>query len=272
MVSLTQMANSASNAQNFSYAETLYVKILPLCPEVYGEESTETLDAMTGLCRALVFQNKTEQGIELGQEALELSIRLNGREHPDTLRINRNLLTAYSHTSMSIDLLTSKTEEALEDHLRILPWDNRGTLVLMNNLADIYLGEFKIIKAENIKLEELAVRKRISGESDFYYLENKVTLAQIYYEAGEYEMADEVSRFILSRLEPSRSDTGSYLFTKILHGCVLSHLGLKRAGEESIKIGSDGLFKKNSLLMDDACSILFRHYISLGQYDRVQSL
>ncbi len=96
--------------------------------------------------------------------ALRDGERLEGADHPDTLKSVNNL--AYVYERQGRDQQTEPLYlRALEARERMLGADHPETLSSVNNLADLYLKQGRYGEAEPLYLRALRGAKRILGES-----------------------------------------------------------------------------------------------------------
>lgn len=135
---------------------------------------------------------------EYARQAVELSKKLNGEDHPYSLTLMNNLALAYS--------ALGEYEKACELHgitlgkrKEVLGENHRDTLISMNNLALVYseIGEYE--KALEFFSTVVEKEKLIFGDNNSETLISMDNLALTYSYLGEYQKAFEIQKEVLEK-------------------------------------------------------------------------
>ena len=134
------------------------------------------------------------------QQAVELSTKNFGPEHPNTLMLRHNLALAYSRLG---DYAKAKElyEQALEIQERFLGPEHPVTLTLRNNLANAYIKLGDYAKAKDLYKQTLKVQERVLGPEHPDTLTSRNNLANAYNELGDYANAKELFEEVLKAQE-----------------------------------------------------------------------
>lgn len=129
-------------------------------------------------------------------QCVDITRRMTGEEHPDTLARMGNLAVTYRSQG--------RFKEAEELELQVLEMDKRElgeehpqTLKSMNNLAATYWKQGRFREAEELGLQVLDIRKRVLGEEHPQTLMSINNLATTYCNQGRYKEAEELGLQVL---------------------------------------------------------------------------
>jgi len=179
-MSMSNLGNAYLSASYPSKAIPCFEQALALGRRVRGRVDPQTIEAMIGLASAYKAESRTDEAINLYEEALEAyrslgdevqamgarlnlagafdsagrteeaillyeraltdCVRLLGEDHPDTLLTINNLAAAY-RSAGAIDESISMLERVTVASVEVLGADHPNTLKVMYNLAD---GYFKV--------------------------------------------------------------------------------------------------------------------------------
>jgi eukaryotic-like serine/threonine-protein kinase len=123
------------------------------------------------------------------ERAVDLSRRVLGPEHPDTLTATNNLAMIYRDQGKypAAEALESRT---LEARRRVLGPEHPDTLTSMNNLAIIYDNEGKYAQSEALASQTLEIRRRVLGPEHPDTLPSMSILAAAYNNEGKFPQAE----------------------------------------------------------------------------------
>ncbi|KAI5816960.1 hypothetical protein BZA77DRAFT_46327 [Pyronema omphalodes] len=150
-----------------------------------GEESDESLGAMTNVASMLRLLGRLKDAQKLQEKVFEVRRRKLGEEHPDTLHIMIHLATTYREMGGRLKEVQELEEKVLEVRRRTLGEEHPDTLTSMHNLALTYAemgGRLKEVQELEEKI--LKVRRRTLGEEHPYTLGSMNNLALTYQEIG----------------------------------------------------------------------------------------
>jgi tetratricopeptide (TPR) repeat protein len=136
--------------------------------------------------------------MRLWQKEANMSKRMLGSEHVDTLTSMDNLALTYQDLG-EYQKAEGLHLQVLEARKRVLGPEHGHTLISMNNLAKTYhdLGEYQ--KAEGLHLQVLEARKRVLGPEHVATLTSMNNLAGAYQHLGEYQKAEGLHLQVLER-------------------------------------------------------------------------
>jgi tetratricopeptide (TPR) repeat protein len=177
----------------YDVSRNLYEQVLRACRRLLGEEHPDTLTAMNNLAQTVKAQGDLgtlyAQGDLAGarglqEQVLEVSHRLLGEEHPDTLRAMGNLAGTLKAQG---DLAGARglEEQVLEVRRRLLGEVHPDTLTAMNNLAQTLKALGDHLGARGLEEQVLEVRRRILGEEHPDTLKAMGNLAGTLYAQGD---------------------------------------------------------------------------------------
>jgi tetratricopeptide (TPR) repeat protein len=127
----------------------------------------------------------------LSLEAVDVSKRVRGEEHQDTLKNMSNLAT--THTRLRQWKEAEKLDnQVMEVRKRIYGEEDPETLRSVRNLAATYsrMGRWK--EAEGLQVQVMEMCKRVLGDEHMDTLKNMSKLASSYYRMGRFEEAEEL--------------------------------------------------------------------------------
>ena len=101
--------------------------------------------------------------IESGNFGLDVSRRVLGEEHPDTL-ISMNTLAATLGAQGDLSGARKFQEQVVEVSRRVLSEEHTDTLTAMNNLAKTLWSQGDLPSARKIEEQVLAIRRRVMGK------------------------------------------------------------------------------------------------------------
>ena len=127
----------------------------------------------------------------------DLSSRVLGQEHPDTLTSQANLASTYRHQGQwneaeDLDL------RVLETAIRVLGEEHPFTLSIRNNLVTTYCCQGRWKQAERLGIQAMEINERVLGMEHPHTLASMVNLADIYENQGRWKQAE---RFGIQAME-----------------------------------------------------------------------
>jgi tetratricopeptide (TPR) repeat protein len=133
---------------------------------------------------------KTER---LEVQAIEMTKRVLGEEHPVTLAKLGNLASTYIDQGRSKEEAEELQVKVMEVRKRVLGEEHRSTLISMGELALSYskLGRWQ--QAEELNVKVVEIRKRVLGEEHPDTLTGMANLALTYSKQGRWKEAEELS-------------------------------------------------------------------------------
>ncbi|KAK3341084.1 hypothetical protein B0T25DRAFT_329824 [Lasiosphaeria hispida] len=136
---------------------------------------------------------KYQEAEQMHQQALQLSEKVSGQEHPDTLTSMNNLALVLRGQG--------KYQEAEQMHRRalqlrekVLGQEHPDTLTSMNNLALVLQSQGKYQEAEQMHRQALQLREKVSGQEHPDTLASMNNLALVLQSQGKYQEAERMHR------------------------------------------------------------------------------
>ncbi|WP_258037295.1 MULTISPECIES: tetratricopeptide repeat protein [unclassified Streptomyces] len=130
----------------------------------------------------------------------QISERLLGADHPDTLTTRSNLASSYSDAGRTQEAIELQ-EWVLADEERLLGADHPDTLTTRSNLASSYSDAGRTQEAIELKERVLAERERVLGTDHPDTLTTRTNLAISYRDAGRAREALELGERVLAERE-----------------------------------------------------------------------
>ena len=131
------------------------------------------------------------EAVNLSEMAMEVSKKIFGQEHRETLRFISMAGLAYA--------LGGRWKEAEELRVRVteirkrvLGDEHPETLISMANLASTYINQGRWKEAEELQIEQITIMKRVLGEQHPDMLIGMANLASIYRDQGRWKEAEEL--------------------------------------------------------------------------------
>jgi tetratricopeptide (TPR) repeat protein len=170
MKSLKQWALLLYNAGWYAYergraddAEKMSMLSKNVRSDVLGEESAKTLASMSLVGRVMTkFRSKYEEAEVIERQVLKTSIKVLGREHPDTLNSIMSIGSLLRKQGKSKEEEEIKKRE-LTTKLRVLGHTHPGTLTAKNNLGLMLMDQGKYEEGEAMYKQILAISQKVHG-------------------------------------------------------------------------------------------------------------
>ncbi|KAG7057611.1 kinesin light chain [Colletotrichum scovillei] len=180
-------------------AEKHLRRALELQRAVFGQNHPETLQLTSALASNIVYQDRSEEGIELLLPTLEVQRRLLIKIHRQVLDTRRHLAFAYMKQKRH-----KEAEKLLLETLEI--WegggnDKRGASRALSQLADVYFKQGRYVEAEQLQLRLLEGNRKLLGEDSEATLWTRERLGRTYQRQGRLSEAVDM---ILQALVRSR--------------------------------------------------------------------
>ncbi|KAK4653773.1 hypothetical protein QC762_0087050 [Podospora pseudocomata] len=165
---------------------------------------TDDEEATTGLLSKVgeSFRNlgKYEEAEQMHRQALQLSEKVLGKEHPHTLGSMNNLaLVLYSQGKY--EEAEQIHQQALQLREKVLGKEHPDTLGSMNNLALVLYSQGKYEEVEQIHRQLLQLSEKVLGKEHPDTLGSMNNLALVLYSQGKYEEAEQIHRQALQLRE-----------------------------------------------------------------------
>ncbi len=154
-------AHAQERAQ-YRSAELLLQQSIPICQQVLGFESPQTVQSLNYLGETYHEQGKYEQAEPLFQQALAIHEHLFGAEHPRTATSINNL-AVLSYYQGKYEQAEPLYRRALAIRERVLGFEHQETAESLNNLANFYHHEGKNDQAELLYQRALLIAERVLG-------------------------------------------------------------------------------------------------------------
>ncbi len=170
-------------------AELLLRQSIPICEQVWGLNSPQTVQSVNYLGETYHEQGKYEQAEPLLQQALAIHQRLFGPEHPRTATSVNNLavLAFYQGKYEQAEPLYQR---ALAIRERVLGVEHQDTAESLNNLANFYHRQGKNDQAELFYQRTLQIAEHVLGPDRPFTALVLHNLARLYSDEHRYVEAE----------------------------------------------------------------------------------
>ncbi|KAF8246581.1 TPR-like protein [Wilcoxina mikolae CBS 423.85] len=167
----------------------VYLPHASVFKSVCGQEHRDTLISMVNLASTYRCQGWWKEAEELGVLVTEMSKRVQGQEHPETL-ISMNLALTYEHQGQWKEVEALQLQ-VLEARKRVLGNERPNTLISINNLASTYEKQGRLKdEVEVLQLQLLEAKRRVLDQEHPGTLATMVNLASIYKSQGRWKEAE----------------------------------------------------------------------------------
>ncbi|RYP50199.1 hypothetical protein DL768_004220 [Monosporascus sp. mg162] len=169
---------------------------------LYGTAHSDTLGALLKLGEVLIDQGRMEQlasiywiqgrwkeAESLQVQVMEMSRRILGKEHPDTLNSIRNLALIYQSQGR-LKEAESLEVQMMEMSIRVLGKEHPHTLASILNLASTYQSQGRLKEAESLEVQVMEMSIRILGKEHPHTLYSMSYLASTYRSQGRLKEAE----------------------------------------------------------------------------------
>ncbi|KAL2036638.1 hypothetical protein N7G274_010664 [Stereocaulon virgatum] len=160
---------------------------------------------------ALVFSEagRWKEAEELRVQVVEITKRVLGQEHPETLTSMSNLASTYRNQGRWKEAEQLEVQVA-EIRKRVLGQEHPETLTSMSNLASTYRNQGRWKEAEQLEVQVAEISKRVLGQEHPGTLTSMSNLASTYWNQGRWKEAEElgvqvveISKRVLGQEHPS---------------------------------------------------------------------
>ncbi len=177
-------------------------------PAAYGQ-SSELVDAYYR-AGALFAEGHYQEALPFAQEALRLSEREYGPDHPATATMLTTLAKIY-HAQDKYAEAEPLFERALA--IREVSGSYPGLARTLNNMAQLYFKQGRYAEAEPLIKRSLAIREKALGSENNYVAGGLNNLAAAYEHQGKYAAAEPLYRRSLAMYEKILGPEDSHLPT-----------------------------------------------------------
>ncbi|GLB08582.1 hypothetical protein AtubIFM57258_004479 [Aspergillus tubingensis] len=176
----------------------------------FRKEQEKYIDLIRNVCSCLSSDGRWKEAEGLGVQVMELSKRVLGPEHPDTLSSMSNLALTYSYQGQWKEAEELQVQ-VLELRKRVLGPEHPDTFTSMSNLASTYSDQGQWKEAKELEVQVLELRKRVLGPEHPDTFTSMSNLASIYSYQGQWKGAGELQVQVLELckrvLGPEHPDT-----------------------------------------------------------------
>jgi tetratricopeptide (TPR) repeat protein len=161
-----------------------------------ARNNTLTIYILDNMAELSISKNDFPRAVEARRKVLELSTRVYGGEHPDTLKMAGNLLDMFLP-----DYLTDEIEAQVLENLRlkrkILGEQNPSTVKTMTNLAYAYTQNGRLPDAEKLFAEVDLIANEDTVQNALRFAIVCAKRADFYFTSEMYEQAQELEEKVL---------------------------------------------------------------------------
>ncbi len=189
-------AHAQERAQ-YRSAELLLQQSIPICQQVWGCESPQTVQSLNYLGETYHEQGKYEQAEPLFQQALVIHEHLFGEKHPRTATSINNL-AVLAYYQGKYEQAEPLYRRALAIRERVLGLEHQDTAESLNNLANFYHQQGKNDQAELLYRRALLIAEHVLGPQRPFTALVLHNLARLYSDQHKCSEAEALYRRALS--------------------------------------------------------------------------
>ena len=134
-------------------------------------------------------QGRYAEAEPLYQQALQLSEKVLGKEHPDTIASVNNLAGLYQSQGRYAEA-EPLYQQALQLYEKVLGKEHPDTITSVNNLAFLYKSQGRYAEAEPLYQQALQLREKVLGKEHPSTITSVNNLAGLYQSQGRYAEAE----------------------------------------------------------------------------------
>jgi tetratricopeptide (TPR) repeat protein len=161
-----------------------------------NDNDEERLLLVIACATSLYEDGRYKEAEELEVQVMQISKRVLGNEHPDTLTSMGSLALTYWgqgrwKEAEELDV------QALQIQKRVLGDEHHSTLTSMHNLASIYWSQGRLKEAEELQVRVLQINKRVLGNEHLDTIDSMHNLTSTYWYQGRWKEAEELNVQVL---------------------------------------------------------------------------
>jgi len=168
--------------------------------ESFNPESEDRLAACNNMGGALYSSGQFAEAAKIFRENLNLSKKVLGRKHPNTLEIKDNLGSALGSSGQHVEA-AKMHRETLNLRKKVLGPEHPDTLNSMNNLGCALCSSGQYVEAAKMHRETLNLRKKVLGPKHPDTLSSMNNLGNALDSSGQYVEAAKMRRETLNVLK-----------------------------------------------------------------------
>jgi serine/threonine protein kinase/uncharacterized protein YjgD (DUF1641 family) len=154
----------------------------------FGQDDTNTLEAMNELAMSYRVAGRLDEAIKLSEETLTLRRKLLGPENTNTLATMNNLANSYNDVGR-FDEALKLTEQLLPLIRKALGPEHPKTISVMGNLANSYDEAGRKDEALKLREQALSLDRKVLGPEHPNTIVDMLELANSYVDAGRNDEA-----------------------------------------------------------------------------------
>ncbi|EIJ41362.1 putative ATP-binding protein involved in virulence [Beggiatoa alba B18LD] len=187
---LVNTANVLNNLGNYTKAETLLNKAIPIQKKILGSEHPDMATSLGNLANIYQAQGDYAKAIEFNEKALAIEEKHFGSQHPDVASSLGNLATIYQAQGDYAKAIEFN-EKALAIFKKHFGSQHPNVATSLGNLATIYQAQGDYAKAIELNEKALVIREQHFGLQHPNVAMSFNNLANIYADQGDYAKAEE---------------------------------------------------------------------------------
>jgi tetratricopeptide (TPR) repeat protein len=179
LTTMNSLGSCYQQLSRLSEAEQLFRNLLQRQLQFFGtKENQYVMATINNLASTLDILGQYAESEAEFKELLELTTRIRGADHPDTLRVMSNLGTLYANPHVNrLEEAESILRKCMERRKIVLGLDHVNTLHVMGNLSVVLQGLQKYNEANDLLADVYHGRTRLLGETHHMTLQSMHNLA-----------------------------------------------------------------------------------------------
>ena len=216
-----------------------------------------------------------EDASRLCREYWEFLCETKGRQHPDSIRVARQLITFYID-EFRLDDVEQLIHQALADSREVLGDEDETTLSIQTDLANLVHERGDFVAAVKIHTDCLNSKIRIYGNDDIETLITKSKLASVYVSLARFDDAEDLHRQVLESNQQKQDPHRKLRVAASLNNlakCFLNRGIVENSREFFLE--AESLLAEGLELYPDTLEIkqnLSQVYLELGRFDEAEPM
>lgn len=203
---LRQRGEASVAKGNFDEAERAYQRALTIL-ETAGTPEGYTVGILVRMALAYMYASRNDDAEAVFKRTLAIAERTEGPNGPDMPSLLTNLAISYKRQKRF-----SEAGPLLERVVAITARQPGGTdLVILSNLAEVYIGEGRIREAETLLNRASAEQQRRYGPDGLDFVDIQVPLAQLYEAQGRYGEAENAMQRVIANISKNHGENDLHL-------------------------------------------------------------
>jgi tetratricopeptide (TPR) repeat protein len=186
-----KIARYLNDIAQYQQAEDYLNKAIPVCRELFGEESIMVANFYNFLGKCYWYQAKHQQSIDIQLKAIKIREKISGENNQNTATCYCDLAAVYKDQSKYKEA-EDYYKKAIKIYEKELGTEHIWTAISYNQLAQVYDSQERYDEAIQLYKQSIEIAQKTVGEEHPYYATRLNNLALVYKSQGKFEEAIEL--------------------------------------------------------------------------------